>query len=51
MQIDIFSLPIFVNNIDSSKIIVDNTRVDKRWNSETYTTFGSDYIIQKESLI
>ena len=51
MQIDIFSLPIFVNNIDSSKIIIDNTRVDKRWNSETYTTFGSDYIIQKESLI
>jgi hypothetical protein len=49
MRIDLFSIPIFINNIDSSKIVVESTAIKKNWNSETKSSHGSENYISKES--
>jgi hypothetical protein len=40
MKLDLFSLPIFIDNIDSSKINIQNKDFEKTWNSETISSFN-----------
>lgn len=49
MRIDLFSVPIFINNIDSSKIVVESKIIKKNWNSETNSSYGNENYINKES--
>jgi hypothetical protein len=49
MRIDLFSVPIFINKIDSSKIIVESKIIKKNWNSETNSSYGNENYISKES--
>ena len=51
MRIDLFSVPIFINNIDSSKIVIDSKIIKKNWNSETNSSHGNDNYINKESMV
>ena len=49
MRIDLFSVPIFINKIDSSKIIVESKIIKKNWISETNSSYGNENYISKES--
>jgi hypothetical protein len=49
MIIELFSTPIFLGNIDASKITLINEEFKNKWESETKTSFDSSPIIEKES--
>jgi hypothetical protein len=51
MRIDLFSVPIFINNIDSSKIVVESKIIKKNWSSETNSSHGNDNYINEESML
>jgi len=49
MKLDLFSVPIFIDDIDSSKININNINFEKTWNSQTYSSFNFTNIIDNES--
>ena len=49
MRLDLFSIPIFIDNIDCSKINLQNKNFEKTWNSQTTSSFNFDNILDKES--
>lgn len=52
MRIDIFDIPIFIGNIDSDKIIIENQDFSKTWVSETKSSFFSENSkIKEESVV
>jgi|TARA_R110000744_G_scaffold114075_2_gene213393 hypothetical protein len=50
MKLNLFSVPIFIDNIDSSKIDIKNQNFEKTWNSETISSFNSTNLLDKESV-
>lgn len=50
MQLNIFSIPIFINNIDCSKISLNNINIKKMWNSETNSSHGNSNTLNSESI-
>jgi hypothetical protein len=51
MKLDIFSIPVFIDNIDSSKINISFDKLNKKWASETSTSFGIENRISEKSII
>ena len=52
MQLNIFSTPIFINNIDSSKIILNIKNLDPTWDSEVTTSFhDKNCVVEEKSFI
>lgn len=49
MKIDIFSIPIFINNIDSSKIILESIDFKENWKSEIKSSFGNKNVLKEDS--
>ena len=49
MKLNLFSVPIFIDNIDSSKINITNENFQKTWNSETLSSFNYSNTLDKES--
>jgi len=49
MRLDLFSIPIFIDNIDSSKINLKNKSFEKTWNSQTTSSFNFKNILDEES--
>ena len=49
MRLDLFSIPIFIDNIDSSKINLTNENFEKTWNSKVTSSFNFENILDKES--
>jgi hypothetical protein len=49
MRLDLFSVPIFIDDIDSSKININNINFEKTWNSQTVSSFNFENSIDKES--
>tara|TARA_R100001086_G_scaffold145788_1_gene77095 strand:+ start:18 stop:572 length:555 start_codon:yes stop_codon:yes gene_type:complete len=49
MKLDLFSVPIFIEDIDSSKINIKNENFKKTWNSETISSFNFTNTIQDKS--
>lgn len=51
MQINIFSTPIFINNIDSSKIVLNVKKIEPTFNSEILSSFNDkNCTIEENSL-
>jgi hypothetical protein len=50
MQINLFSIPIFVDNIDASKINFDNLEYKNNFKSNVKSSFGTNSQINKESM-
>jgi len=50
MKLNIFSIPVFISYIDSSKIDLSSDKLDKKWMSETLTSFGNENKISKENI-
>ena len=50
MQINLFSIPVFVDNIDASKINFDNLKYKNNFQSEVKSSFGTNSQINKESM-
>jgi hypothetical protein len=51
MQLNIFSTPVFINNIDSSRIILNIKKMEPTWNSETISNYcDKDYFIEENNL-
>jgi hypothetical protein len=49
VQIDLFSIPIFVGNIDCSKIDLNNIKFEKTWHSETLSSHNFNNTLDKNS--
>ena len=49
MKLDLFSVPIFIDDIDSSKININNINFEKTWNSQTISSFNYTNTIDEES--
>lgn len=49
MKLDLFSIPIFIDNIDSSKINLKNKNFEKTWDSQTTSSFNFNNTLDKES--
>jgi len=49
MKLDLFSVPIFIDNIDASKIILNNGKFEKTWISQTNSSFNSKNKLDLES--
>jgi hypothetical protein len=49
MKLDLFSVPIFIDDIDSFKININNINFEKTWNSQTVSSFNFENSIDKES--
>ena len=49
MKLDLFSVPIFIDNIDASKIILSNGKFEKTWISQTNSSFNSENKLDLES--
>ena len=49
MQINLFSIPIFINNIDSSKITLKYSKLQKTWDSETESSHNTQNYLSEES--
>jgi hypothetical protein len=41
MRIDLFSIPIFLGNIDAEKIVIENEIFNKTWQSKTPSSFNN----------
>ena len=50
MQINLFSIPIFVDNIDASKINFDNLEYKNNFQSAVKSSYGTNSQINKESM-
>jgi hypothetical protein len=50
MKLNIFSIPVFISYIDSSKINLISDKINEKWMSETLTSFGNENKISKESI-
>lgn len=50
MQIDLFSIPIWIGNIDASKIIVNDTNLKETFRSNIETSFNKQNNISDNSL-
>ena len=50
MKIDLFSVPIFINNIDVSKIELKFSSLEKTWVSETQSSYNTKNNLNEESL-
>lgn len=49
MRVDLFSLPVFIDTVDLSKIDIGNPDPEKIWLSETPSTMGKDHNIKPET--
>lgn len=49
MQIDLFSIPIFIGNINCSKINLNNIKFEKTWHSETLSSHNFNNTLDKDS--
>jgi hypothetical protein len=49
MRLDLFSIPIFIDTIDLSKIDIGNPPTDRIWLSETPSTMGQEHKIKEET--
>lgn len=49
MKLNIFSIPVFISYIDSSKIDLSSDKINEEWHSETPTSFVNKNKISKES--
>ena len=49
MRLDLFSIPIFIDNVDSSKINLTNKNFEKTWNSKVTSSFNFENTLDKES--
>jgi hypothetical protein len=49
MRYDIFSIPVFIDTVDLSKIKISDEPTDKMWLSETPTTMGKNHKIEPET--
>ena len=49
MRLDLFSIPIFIDNIDSSKINLTNKNFEKTWKSQTTSSFNFKNTLDEES--
>ena len=50
MKLDLFSIPIWIGNIDASRIIVDDTDLSQTFRSEIKTSFSEQNNIPQDSL-
>lgn len=50
MKIDLFSIPIWIGNIDASRIIVEDTNLSETFRSDIQTSFSKHNNVPKESL-
>ena len=50
MKIDLFSIPIWIGNIDASKVIVNDTNISESFRSDIQTSFKEQNNISDESL-
>ena len=50
MKIDLFSIPIWIGNIDASRIIVEDTNLSKTFQSDIETSHGKQNNMSKDSL-
>jgi len=51
MKLNIFSIPLFIDNIDCSKINISFDKLNKKWESETLTSFGVENKISENSVL
>lgn len=49
MQLDIFKIRIFIDNIDVNKLKFNEVLFEKTWESKTPSTFKGDNLLNKES--
>ena len=49
MRLDLFSIPIFIDNIDTSKINLTNKNFEKTWNSQTPSSFNFENTLDEDS--
>tara|TARA_R100000951_G_scaffold74286_2_gene62612 strand:- start:1170 stop:1712 length:543 start_codon:yes stop_codon:yes gene_type:complete len=49
MKIDLFSVPIFIDNIDSTKINLKNKNFEETWSSQTTSSFNFKNTLDEES--
>ena len=49
MQIDLFSIPIFIGNIDCSKINLNNVKFENTWHSKTLSSHNFDNTLDEDS--
>tara|TARA_R100000664_G_scaffold30113_1_gene42399 strand:- start:451 stop:969 length:519 start_codon:yes stop_codon:yes gene_type:complete len=50
MKIDLFSIPIYISNIDVNKINLLPKKFDKTWLSETPSSIGAQNMLERKSL-
>lgn len=50
MKIDLFSIPIWIGNIDASRIIVEDTNLSESFQSDIETSHGKQNNMSEESL-
>tara|TARA_E500000318_G_scaffold79515_1_gene74522 strand:+ start:48 stop:578 length:531 start_codon:yes stop_codon:yes gene_type:complete len=43
MRIDLFSIPIFIGNIDSEKLVIEDETFDKAWWSKTTSSYNNNH--------
>ena len=51
MKLDLFSIPIFIDNIDCNKIILQNQKFEKTWFSETSSSHNFVNNLHEDSAI
>lgn len=50
MKIDLFSVPIYITNIDLEKLKLSPKEISKTWLSETPSSLNSQHMVEAESL-
>ena len=50
MKLNIFSIPVFISYIDTSKINLFSDKLNEKWFSETLTSFGNENKVSVESI-
>ena len=50
MKVNLFQIPIFIGNIDCSKIILESDGLEKTWNSQTLSSHNFPIKMSKDSL-
>jgi hypothetical protein len=49
MKIDLFKIPIYIDNIDCEKIILKNDKFEKKWQSNTLSSFDQKNVLEENS--
>ena len=49
MKLNLFSIPVYIGNIDVNKIIIENKGFKKNWYSETESSYSYQNIIDQKS--